>query len=93
MIDFLYEVGLLKRTPRSGWLTIGIKDCESVAEHSFRCAILGYVLARMEKANVEKIVLLCLFHDVPEARIGDLHLIARKYVSKNYKKLVKDITS
>ena len=34
--NYLYELGVLKRVRRSGWWLAGVKDAESVAEHSFR---------------------------------------------------------
>lgn len=77
--DFFLEVGLLKRVKRSGWWVAGIENPESVADHSFRTAIIGYVLAKMEKVSVEKVLLMCLFQDVPEARILDLHKVAHRY--------------
>ncbi|MCS7130781.1 MAG: HD domain-containing protein, partial [Archaeoglobaceae archaeon] len=40
LVKFIHEVGSLKLTPRSGWLKIGIEFPESVAEHSFRTAII-----------------------------------------------------
>jgi putative hydrolase of HD superfamily len=80
LIRFLYEVGHLKNVPRAGWTVMGIASPESVAEHSYRTTIIGYVLAHLEQADVEKTVLMCLFHDVHEARLTDLHRLARKYV-------------
>ena len=80
LLDFLAEVGQLKRVRRSGWWTVGIKDCESVAEHSFRCAIIGYCLAKMERCDSHKTALICLFNDVHEARINDLHKIVQRYL-------------
>ena len=58
---------MLKRTPRSGFQFLG-SGAESVAEHSFRTAIIGYTLARLDgQADTGRVVQLCLFHDVPEA--------------------------
>lgn len=59
---FLYEMGALKRLPRSGWLIAGVAAPESIAEHSFRTAILGWLLAHMEGADPARTALLCLFH-------------------------------
>lgn len=78
---YLYEMGHLKQVQRSGWQQIGIRDPESVAEHSYRTAIIGYILASLEGADPEKTALLCLFHDTAEARIGDLHWTAKRYLS------------
>ena len=76
---FLYEVGQLKKVKRSGWLIAGVKDPESVAEHTFRTAIIAYLLARLERADTGKAVLMALFHDLPEARTNDAHRIVRRY--------------
>jgi putative hydrolase of HD superfamily len=84
-VQFLFEVGLLKDTPRSGWLTIGIKDPESVAEHSFRTAIVGLILAKMENADEEKVLKMCLLHDIEETRLGDLHTVNKAYLKEKRK--------
>ena len=80
LVSFFHEAGQLKRVKRSGWWLIGVKDPESVADHSHRTAIIGYFLAKLEKANVEKVVLMCLFNDIHEARINDLHKMGHKYI-------------
>ena len=79
--DFLFEVGHLKNIDRSGWWLLGKKTPESVAEHSFRCTILGYILAKLENVDVFKVIMMCLFHDIHEARTNDLHKIAQKYLN------------
>ncbi len=81
LLHFLFEVGNLKNVQRSGWWLIGNPIPESVAEHSFRCAVLGYFLAKAENLDTSKVILMCLFHDVHEARINDLHKIAQNYVN------------
>ncbi|MFH1857104.1 MAG: HD domain-containing protein [Candidatus Omnitrophota bacterium] len=80
LLNFISESGMLKRVHRSGWSVLGIKNVESVADHSFRCAVIGYVLACMEKAQPYKILLMTLFNDLPEARITDLHKMAQLYI-------------
>jgi len=76
---FLYEMGQLKRVKRSGWWIAGVKDPESVAEHSFRTALIAYLLAQLEGADSEKVVSMALFHDMAEARTNDAHRIVRRY--------------
>ena len=76
---FLYEVGQLKRVKRSGWWIAGVKDPESVAEHTFRTAVIAYLLARLEGADAGKTVLMALFHDLSETRTNDAHRIVRRY--------------
>ncbi|GJQ60608.1 MAG: HD domain-containing protein [Candidatus Scalindua sp. AMX11] len=80
LIQFLFEVGHLKNVDRSGWWLLGNRAPESVAEHSFRCAIVGYILAKLENVDVSKVIIMCLFHDVHEARTNDLHKIAQGYL-------------
>ena len=71
---------MLKRVERSGWKVLGIKNAETVAEHSFRCAVIGYVLACMEGVLPYKVLLMALFNDMHEARITDLHKMAQRYI-------------
>jgi putative hydrolase of HD superfamily len=61
-------------------LVAGVDNPESVAEHSFRTAIIGYLLALMEGADPARTATLCLFHDSQESRIGDVPLIGKGYV-------------
>ncbi len=65
---------------RSGWWIAGITDPESVAEHTARTAMLGYLLASLAGADPMKTATICLFHDTAETRIGDLHRVARRYL-------------
>ncbi|WP_291417451.1 HD family hydrolase [Actinophytocola sp.] len=78
--SFAYEVGQLKRLPRAGWLLAGLSNTESVAEHSFRVAVLAYAIAHQEGANPERAAVLGLFHDLPETRIGDVPSVGKPYV-------------
>lgn len=90
--DFLFEVGMLKRTPRSGFQFLG-SGKETVAEHSFRTAVIGYVLGNMSKElSSHRIVLMCLFHDLVEARTGDLNYVNKKYVTADEQAAVGDMT-
>ncbi|MBN3039394.1 MAG: HD domain-containing protein [Candidatus Omnitrophica bacterium] len=79
LLNFITEAGMLKRVRRSGWWVLGIKDVETVAEHSFRCAVLGYIIARMEKVSPYHALLMTLFNDIQEARINDLHKMSQRY--------------
>jgi putative hydrolase of HD superfamily len=78
---YLYEVGHLKRSRRQGWWQAGIDDPESIAEHSFRVAVIGYVLAAMEGADPQATAATCLFHDVIESRLGDIPNVTKHYTS------------
>jgi putative hydrolases of HD superfamily len=78
---FLFEMGHLKQLARAGWLLLGIPQPESVAEHTFRAAIVGIALAAQEGADIGHTAALCLLHDSPESRIGDVPSVGRAYVS------------
>ena len=80
ILNFIFEAGMLKRVNRSGWSVLGIKYAESVADHSFRCAVIGYILSNMEKIHPYKVFLMTLFNDIQEARITDLHKMAQYYI-------------
>jgi len=90
IVEFLFEIGMLKRSPRTGYQFLGTGG-ESVADHSFRTAVIGYVLASMEPdADSSKIILMCLFHDFPEARTGDHNYVNKKYVTVDEEKAIRD---
>jgi putative hydrolase of HD superfamily len=80
IVNFLFEIEILKRIKRAGWKRVGIENSDSVAEHAFCTAQIAYILAEMEKANAQKAVLIALFHDNGEARVGDLDLVAKLYL-------------
>jgi putative hydrolase of HD superfamily len=89
--NFLFEVGMLKRTPRTGLQFLGSGE-ESVAEHVFRVVFIGYALARMEQDVDElKVLKMCFLHDLPEARIGDLNYVNKKYVTADETKAIRDL--
>jgi len=91
IVNFLFEIGILKKTPRSGYQFLGTGN-ESVAEHSFRVAIIAYLLAKNEpKADMQKVVLMSLFHDFHEARTGDHNYVNKRYVTVNENKAVNDL--
>ncbi len=79
-LNFFAEAGLLKRIKRSGWWVAGIQNPESVAEHSFRTAVIGYYLAYLEDVDPFKVVTMSLFNDIHEARINDLHKMGHYYI-------------
>jgi putative hydrolases of HD superfamily len=90
--NFLFEVGMLKRTPRSGMQFLG-SGSESVAEHAFRVTCIAYVLARLElEVDEARLIKLCLLHDVHEARTGDLNYMNKKYITADEDRAVEHMT-
>jgi len=80
LISYLFEAGELKRIKRSGWWLAKVKDPESVADHSYRTAIVAFVLAEMEGVDANKLCAAAAFHDVIETRLQDLHKVNARYV-------------
>ncbi len=89
LTDFLNEGGMLRHTPRSGYKFLGSGQ-ETVAEHSHRTAVIGYVLAKKTGADAARTVMLCLFHDLPEARTGDFNYVNRLYDTSRERDALED---
>jgi len=90
--NFLFEMGMLKRTPRTGWQFLGSGQ-ESVADHIFRASMIAYVLARLAgDVDADRVVRMALFHDLPEGRTGDLNYMNQKYVRVDEERAAADMT-
>lgn len=71
VLAFLRAAERLKHTYRSAWTTTG--ERESVAEHSWRLCLLALVFSRqVPEVNVERLLKLCIVHDLGEAIGGDV---------------------
>ncbi|MFG1779997.1 HD family hydrolase [Micromonospora sp. NPDC049051] len=80
-MSFIFEAGVLKRAARTGWWFAGVKQPESIAEHSFRTALIGMMLAAMEGADPARVSMLCVLHDTQETRVTDIPHIAKRYLT------------
>jgi putative hydrolase of HD superfamily len=80
LTGLLYEFGLLKRYKRTGWLVAGVRDPESIADHSFRTAVIASVITALEGGNPERAAFLSLFHDTQETRVTDIPYIGKRYL-------------
>lgn len=88
IIGFLDELARLKVVPRMGWLLRGVRDVESVADHSFSVAFIAMLLADLAQQrgwelNIEKVLRMALLHDLTEARTGDLPNTIKRYFDKS----------
>lgn len=92
VVNFLNEIGMLARIPRSGFAFLGTGQ-QSVAEHSFRVTLTAYALAKLcdEPVDHYKLLMLCLLHDLPESRIGDLNYVQKRYIQPDLEKALGDI--
>lgn len=79
LADFLYEVGMLQHTPRSGFQFLGSGN-QTVAEHMHRASVIAFILAIMAKIdNPYRVAFMATIHDVSESRISDLNYVHQKY--------------
>lgn len=86
IIDFIAEAGRLKRLPRTGWVESGVPDPESVADHSFRVALIAMILVDKQKLDTLKAVRMALLHDLAEGEIGDLTPIQKETDEAGFKR-------
>ncbi len=71
LIDVMAVLEKLKCNTRHSWTSDGRH--ESVAEHSWRLAMLGYFIKdEFPEADSDKVILMCLCHDIGEAFTGDI---------------------
>ncbi len=71
ILSFLRATERLKIVTRSAWSSEGRP--ESVAEHSWRLCLMAMVLHRgFPEADFERLVKICLIHDLGEALGGDI---------------------
>lgn len=89
LADFLFEIGMLRKTPRTGYQFLG-SGAENVAEHSFRTAVIGFVLANLAEADPMRTMALCLFHDLHETRTGDFNYVNKMYNSCDGRRAMED---
>ncbi len=77
--NFVYETGNISKTPRSGFWLLGT-GTQSVAEHLFHTSMIAYALAHLEpKADIKKVILMALFHDIGEGRTSDHNYAHQRY--------------
>jgi putative hydrolase of HD superfamily len=91
IVNFLFEVGSLSKTPRSGFHMLRTGK-QSVAEHTNRAVFIGYTLAMLDgQVDVGKVMKICLFHDLAESRVSDLNYVNLKYVEKSEIKAIDEL--
>ena len=70
-IDFLRTIEKLKCNTRHSWTSSGRR--ESVAEHSWRLAVMAMLCAdEYPDLDINKVIKMCLIHDFGEAITGDI---------------------
>jgi len=92
ILNFLIEVGRLKKIPRKGWILRRIRNPETIAAHTFRMAIMAWILGKQKKLNINKILKMSLIHDLCEIYAGDTTPYDTLLITKTKKKEWKKIT-
>ena len=75
----------LKHLPRTGWLRQGIEIPETVASHSWQMAMMAMQLSGTlikEHYDFNKLIRMCLCHDLGESIIGDVTPHDKQYIHK-----------
>jgi putative hydrolases of HD superfamily len=79
IVNFVYEMGIHQKTPRSGLWFLG-SGTQSVADHLFRVAMISYALCYMTpEADKHKVFFMALTHDIGEGRVSDLNYVHQRY--------------
>jgi len=87
--NFFFEIASLRRLTRSHRQTIqGVND--NISDHSFRVTVIGMILAELEKCDVNRVIKMCLFHDLEEVRTGDANFINQQYSYLKKKEATED---
>jgi len=91
LIDFFIETGKLKKMKRTGWVLRNVKDPETIAEHTFRMALMAWIFGSAKNLDTSKILKMALIHDLCEVYAGDMtpyDLLIIGKTKKDIKKLV-----
>jgi len=91
-VNFLFEMGTLRHVPRT-WNQFGGLPLANDAEHTFRVAMIAWLIAKHEGADVGRVVKMALLHDMSETRVGDVHYLSRLYVKRDEEGAVRDQTA
>ena len=88
--DFILEACFLKHIPRSGYQYLGAGR-ESVAEHVYCATMIAFVMARLEPhTDAQRLITMCLMHDLCEARMGDLNYVQKNYLQADENRAARD---
>ncbi len=71
ILDFLLQVGKLKRLPRMYWKMREVKEPETVAGHIFSVSIMAWVFGSQLKCNLGRLIKMALCHEISAVYTGD----------------------
>lgn len=89
--QFLYEVGTMRKLARVHRQTLHEDDfTDNIATHSYRVAMIGWQLAKLEGADPYKTAMMCLLHDIEEIRSNDHNWVHKRYIKVFEDEILKD---
>ena len=81
LIEFLDVMERMKDNTRHSWTSGGRH--ESVAEHSWRTALMALLMKdEFAQADIDKVIRMCLLHDIGEAVTGDILPLTRRRATR-----------
>ncbi len=91
--NYLFEVGLFAATPRAEPALVGAR--QSAGAHAFRALHVAWLLGRLsaEPIDAYRLLLLVLFHELPEARTGNLSPLQQQYTRVDRARLLADLAA
>lgn len=97
LLELFYDTRIHKDLPRSGWFFKGIKNPESLADHSWHVSMialaLGQYLLETKKIQLDlsKVIYMATIHDLPELKTMDLPTpIVNKYLGRTHKHEIEE---
>lgn len=82
------ELEILQRLPRAGYVMSGVTNPQTVAAHSFAVSLWALLLLERlpdrHQLNRAKILLMCLLHEIAEARLSDIPQPARNAIGDQH---------
>ncbi len=94
ILNFFENIFTLKNLYRQGWVkywNVEEEKCESVGDHIFSMAVMSYIFAKEYRKDLDadRVLRVALFHDLPEAIVGDIP-VADNFPVEEKQKLEED---
>ncbi len=91
LADFLFEIGTMRKVLRMHRQTLLTDDMsDNIATHSFRVAMIGWLLAKKENADLYKVMMMCMLHDFGEIRSNDHNWVNKRYTKIFDEEIIED---
>ena len=89
LIEFLEKAGKLKSVPRHCITPEGVR--ETVAGHCWRVSLMAWLLKEeLPDVDMEKVIHMCLLHDLGEAVTGDIPAFEKKEQDRSVERKAVD---